>query len=96
MVNAKDAVDDEVHQKSSCHKSISSNLRYRIANDTAMDKKFDALLDKGDIEKKNNDKLSSSEDSKDVMSNQKQLVKNVPELNANILTNIPSNVFQPI
>ena len=39
--------------------------------------------------------MSSSEDTKDVMSNQKQLVKNVPELNANISTNIPSNVFQP-
>ena len=52
MVNAKEAVDDEVHRKSSRHKSISSNLRYRVANDTAMDKKFDALLDKGEVDKK--------------------------------------------
>ncbi len=52
MVNAKDAVDDEVHRKSSHHKSISSNLRYRIANDTAMDKKVDAPLDKGERRKK--------------------------------------------
>ena len=52
MVNAKESVDDEVHRKSSWHKSISSNLRYRVANDAAMDKKFDALLDKGEIEKK--------------------------------------------
>ena len=95
MVNAKDAVDDEVHRKSSRHKSISSNLRYRIANDTAMDKTFDALLDKGEIGKNNNDILSPSEDTKDTMTIQKKVEKNVPELNANISTNVPSNVTQP-
>ena len=45
MVNAKDAVDDEIHRKSSYHKSITNILRYRVANDTAIDKEFDALLD---------------------------------------------------
>ena len=60
MVNAKESVDDEVHRKLSRLKSISSNLRYRVANDTAMDKKFDALLDKGKSGEENNDKLSSS------------------------------------
>ena len=52
MVNTKELVNDEVHRKSSRHKSISSNLRYRVANNTAVDKKIDALLDKGEIGKK--------------------------------------------
>lgn len=53
IVNAKEAVDDEVHRKAPCLKSISSNLRYYgVANATAMDKKFDVLLNKGEVRQK--------------------------------------------
>ena len=84
MVNAKESVDDEVHRKSSRHKSIASNLRYRVANDTAMDKKFDALLDKGEIGKKIDESLSVSVDNEVSTSINENFEKNVPHSNMNI------------
>lgn len=95
MVNAKDAVDDEVHRRSSRHKSISSNLRYRIANDTAMDKKFDALLDKGETIKKNNDNVRSNEEVEAVVYNKTNPVENIPDKKLNVSTNIAPFHAQP-
>ena len=92
MVNAKEVMDDEVHRKSSRHKSISSNLRYRVANDAAMDKKFDALLDKGEIGKKKDESLSVSDESKDCNTINENMVQNVPHQKTNISSSIEPNV----
>ena len=93
LVSAKDTVDNKIHQKSSHHKSITSNLRYLVANDTAMEKNSLLFSTKVKLEKKRQ-KIEFSLANEVASNIEKNRLNDIPVINHQISTIIARNSMQ--